>query len=264
MLKLLKLAAVSTLAAVLYAPPAAAVAPAPPFESYLTRAATVFVGRFVSRDGASVSFEVAEPLRGDPDGKGAGSVTYAIDAEGLTTHANAQSWLVLSQGDDKYGPPLPRVSLGTQLDGQCCYRGWLAFPLVEEGGERYVGRAHTATMQKPGERPTRVTLEMARVLSRKFAYRGDIHGDGFIKVEGRVVDGQGAPVEGATVALEANGVIYTEERSRADGSYSIGASFARRKFTVWLVVTKGGHEPYRKGFDTNSRHDQEVILRDSP
>jgi hypothetical protein len=78
---------------------ATSAAPAPPFEWYLLRAETVFIGRIADRTDKDVSFEVIELLRG----QGSEHLRrYVIDKEGFVLK-ESPTWLVISQGDNHFG-----------------------------------------------------------------------------------------------------------------------------------------------------------------
>lgn len=146
-------------------------APDPPFEAYLLRAETIFIGRIADRNNKEVAFEVTELLRGRS--KAAINIRrYAIDNEGFVSKGS-QIWLVISQGDNHFGKPKQVMSLGPQLDGQCCYRGWIAFPIREDSEGAYVDHVFTFVDWKPGETLAKMTLHKAKMLIQQFSYKPD-------------------------------------------------------------------------------------------
>ena len=148
-------------------------APAPPFEAYLLRAETVFIGRVTGRTGSEVSFEVVELLRGRAH-RAAGVRRYAVDKEGHVSQ-EGPTWLVLSQGDGRAGRPRRRVSLGPQLDGQASYRGWAAFPIRGDGETAYIDHAYTFVGREAGKPLSKLTLLMAQLLINQFPYKPELH-----------------------------------------------------------------------------------------
>jgi hypothetical protein len=152
---------------------ATSAAPAPPLESYLLRAETVFIGCIVDRTDKDVSFEVVELLRSQA--REANSLRrYAIDKEGFVMK-ESPTWLVISQGDNHFGKPKQIMSLGPQLDGQSSYRGWIAFPIREDGDEPRLDQVYTFVDHKAGEPLMRLTLRKARVLIDQFRYKPNLH-----------------------------------------------------------------------------------------
>ena len=238
-----------------------AAAPDPPFEYYLLRAETVFIGQIHERTDREITFQVIDILRDRTDHKRSSLEHYIIDPEGHVAKESSL-WLVLSQGDDRLGKPRQVMSLGSQLDGQCCYRGWIAFP-IEDGEDRYVGYLHTSSDRKRNEPFRRLTLDKAKALIQRFPYRGDATSDGFLRVDGKIKDQDGRMIEDAVVMLEANGRKYDERISELDGSYSLEASTAAKKFQIWLTVAKEGYRSHRKVFMTYSHYNHNVTLEKS-
>lgn len=148
-------------------------APAPPLEWYLLRAETVFIGCIADRTDKDVSFQVIELLRGQA--KQANNLRrYAIDKEGFVTK-ESPTWLVISQGDNHFGKPNPLMSLGPQLDGQSGYRGWIAFPIREDGVEPRLDHVYTFVDHKAGEPLMSLTLRKAKVLIDQFLYKPNLN-----------------------------------------------------------------------------------------
>lgn len=147
-------------------------APAPPFEEYLLRAETIFIGRIASRTDKEVSFEVIEFLRGHTDQTNLR--WYAIDKEGYVS-TESPTWLVISQSDNHFGKPKQIMSLGPQLDGQYSYRGWIAFPIREYGDKLYLDHVYTFVDQKAGEPLVKLTLNKAKVLIEQFLYKPNLN-----------------------------------------------------------------------------------------
>lgn len=144
----------------------ASAAPAPPFEWYLLRAETVFIGCIAARTDKDVSFDVIESLRGHAD-QATYLRRYAIDKEGLVMK-ESPTWLVISQGDYLFGKPKQVMSLGPQLDGQSGYRGWIAFPIRENGDEPRLDHVNTFVDHRAGEPLAKLTLNKAKVLIDQF------------------------------------------------------------------------------------------------
>jgi hypothetical protein len=127
----------------------------------------------MGRTDSEVSFEVVELLRGRAD-RAAGVRRYPVDKEGHVSQ-ESPTWLVLSQGDGRVGRARRRVSLGTQLDGQTSYRGWVAFPIREDGETAYIDHAFTFVGREAGKPLSKLTLLMARLLIDQFPYKPELH-----------------------------------------------------------------------------------------
>ena len=85
------------------------------------------------------------------------------------------TWLVISQGHNHFGKPKQIMSLGPQLDGQSGYRGWIAFPIREDGDELRLDHVYTFVDHKAGEPLTRLTLRKAKVLIDQFLYKPNLN-----------------------------------------------------------------------------------------
>jgi hypothetical protein len=147
-----------------------------PFEGLLPRAETVFIGRIKSHSEQDVTFEITETLRG---GTAQNTLTFRYSGyDDRRLSEVSTPCLVISQGDNHFGKPESIVSLGQYVKGQAGYCGWIAFPIRPDGDVLYLDLIRTLAGQKPGENPTRLTLDKARTLIQQVPYRGNLHGNG--------------------------------------------------------------------------------------
>ncbi len=99
-------------------------APPPSLQYLLRRADTVVRAKVIAADERSTTFQRIEQLRGKTEAE------FTLSGEVLQVGAE---FLLLSQGDLKYGPPRP--VLGSPMRGQCCWCGWLARPVAQAGDD---------------------------------------------------------------------------------------------------------------------------------
>ena len=143
------------------------------FEGLLPRAETVFIGRITSRSDKDVTLEVTENLRG---GSAQRAFTFRYDDRRLS--GVNDPLLVISQGDNHFGKPQSRISLGQYPKGQAGYCGWIAFPLRTDQGVVYLDLIRTLGDQKEGATRVRLTLAKARTLIGQTPYKPDLNGNG--------------------------------------------------------------------------------------
>lgn len=103
-------------------------APGPPLEALLKRAETVTLARVAAVGRETVTFQPNNVLRGEPPAE----ITLHV-GEGQASLFQVQEgadYLLLSQGDERNGPPKPVWAPHPQ--GQASYCGWLIYPLGAE------------------------------------------------------------------------------------------------------------------------------------
>jgi hypothetical protein len=111
-------------------------APAPPLEALLRRAETVILARVKAASADSVTFERVEALRGNTEAQ----ITLGFDEQSpaaVRFEIGAQV-LLLSQGDERFGPP--RRLLGRGMHGQMIWCGWIPLPIITVGSDPFVDR----------------------------------------------------------------------------------------------------------------------------
>jgi hypothetical protein len=101
-------------------------APPYPLDGLLRRARVVFIGAASAEKGA-ITFTPTKVLRGTPPRPA------RFQTDGEPELARVDRFLVLSQGDDHYGPPTSHAALGQPLDGQASYTGWIVLAIQRDG-----------------------------------------------------------------------------------------------------------------------------------
>jgi hypothetical protein len=123
---------------VLVAAAPAGASPPYPLEDLLRRAETVFVARRLPADELAareskvasrrreVVLEQRALVRGRlPDAP----LRFTLEPD---SQLPAGDYVVISQGDDHFGPPTHAIRLGQRIEGQAGYRGWIAFPVEHD------------------------------------------------------------------------------------------------------------------------------------
>jgi hypothetical protein len=146
------------------------------FEWLLPRAETAFIGRITRHTEQDVSLEITERLRGDIRQN---TLTFRYSAYDDRRLPELDTpFLVISQGDNYFGKPQSRISLGQHVKGQAGYCGWIAFPLRVDRGVLYLDLIRTLAGQEHTENPARLTLSKARTLIQRIPYKPDLNDSG--------------------------------------------------------------------------------------
>jgi hypothetical protein len=151
-------------------------APDPPFEDLLLRAKNVLVAQVIltSSDQRTVSFQPVTVLRGNM------TEEFSLSVESYIIFKKGSQWLLLSQGDNRYGEP--RAVLGRTMEGQQVWRGWIPLPLSRVGERTYAAAIFSICdgppfwdIQSPSDGPS---LELSRIkrLVQRFPYNPSING----------------------------------------------------------------------------------------
>ena len=110
-------------------------APDLPLEDILLRAKTVLIVEVVSTADRTVTFQTLSDLRGSAIGQ------FSLFLEGYIIFKKGSQWLLISQGDNRYGEP--RGVLARPMEGQKEWRGWLPLPISKVGEKTYAGPIHS-------------------------------------------------------------------------------------------------------------------------
>jgi hypothetical protein len=145
--------------------------PPAPLEDLLRRAQVVRVMRTTAVTSQDATFEATETLRG-PKARTLGPVRFAVEPmQGQLSVGH--DYLIFSQGGHDQGPPEMFVSVGEPTLGGADYRGWIAFPVVEESGKTYVDQTFSMVDCKPNKCDAfnrKLTLRFVRTLVKRFGY----------------------------------------------------------------------------------------------
>jgi hypothetical protein len=88
--------------------------------------------------------------------------------------------------------------------------------------------------------------------------------DGIAHSQGKILDEQGNPIEGARVFLDVDNEKYKfESNSKEDGSYSLGGTVAPFKLKVRLIIVKSGYQTSLETFDSQEelKGEHNVVLK---
>ncbi len=153
---------------------AAYAGPPPPIEDLLQRAETVCLARVVSIKGEVITFSTTASLRGKTDS------SFALTVEKPAPEFTRDTeWLLISQGDRRYGPP--RAVVGRAMEGQGVWRGWVPLAIFRVGGKVYVGTIYSSIDgppyfdKAPDGTHTGLTLERVKQLLRRFRYNPHVN-----------------------------------------------------------------------------------------
>jgi hypothetical protein len=144
-----------------------------PLEARFKRSEKVMLAHVVSVKEHTVIFRRTELLRGDI----AAEITLSL-SEGmewvLSKGTSDKDFLLFSQGDARYGPPL--AVLDATMDGQGVFRGWMVFPIRTEGDTVYVVGTHSivdgkyVTDGKTDDGYNKLSLVRVKRLLETFSY----------------------------------------------------------------------------------------------
>lgn len=146
------------------------------FSDELVRAEFVFIGHIVSHADGTVTFKPAEVLRGAQTADLTLSERTLEDLDGYGV-----DYLLVSQGDDRYGKPLPVPDFLRGLKGQGVWRGWLAYPIVKVGERQFVRCGMAFLDGKPlqeyvqGVRFPGLYMEQVKLLLQRIPYNPHVN-----------------------------------------------------------------------------------------
>ena len=146
-------------------------APCPPLENDLVRAKTIYIGRLISHDDENaLSFEVTSVLRGKADEK------TILTREECPKMTGGALYLLISQGDNRYGKP--RNVVGRPMECQGVWCGWLILPVATVNNQQFVERIYSFVNGEPYSDGSG-GLKMERVISliEKFPYNPHVNDD---------------------------------------------------------------------------------------
>ena len=144
-------------------------APAPPIEALLKRAQTVLIARAIATTETSITFRRIELLRGASEAE----LNLRLIYSDLAFFHIGGEFLLLSQGDARFGPPEPVV--GRTLHGQDRWCGWVPLPIVRDANQVYASRIFSFVDGQPsqdGNDPKEPKLSITRIkrLLERFPY----------------------------------------------------------------------------------------------
>ena len=157
-----------------------------PLEALLVRAKNVLIAHVLSTDETPaafrVSFKVVTDLRNNVSKlRGDVAKDLSLTDQEYTTDAfkKGSQWLLLSQGDNRYGEPSD--IMGMPMKGQSVWCGWIALPLTSVGGKTYVRYVFSFCDGQPFDdlhsKADGPSLELSRVkrLLQRFPYNPNIN-----------------------------------------------------------------------------------------
>jgi hypothetical protein len=85
--------------------------------------------------------------------------------------------------------------------------------------------------------------------------------DGFTNLEGKVLDKNGKPIEGAFVEMKTvSGGRKDETKSKADGTFSVGFTHAPFNVDLILKVSKVGYKTSETRFKSNDARERPMNI----
>ena len=90
--------------------------------------------------------------------------------------------------------------------------------------------------------------------------------DGFTSIDGSVKDTENKPLEGVTLTLETSSSRAVEDKSKADGRYSLHTSHAPFRVQPKVTASKKGYKPYQKLFPlaAGTKHELDIVMEVDP